>query len=420
MNGEHRRVVITGMGTVNPLGNNVQDTWAAVKAGKSGVSRVTKFDVSNYAAQIAGEVKNFDPSDFMERREHRSMADFTKYAVAASVQAVADAGFMKDGKLVYDPHRVGTYIGNGIGGFEVIEESVMKVHTSGPRSVAPMTIPKMISNEAGGNIAIKFGLQGPCFTIATACASGADAIGAAFHAVKSGMLDAAVAGGTEASICPLGIAGFCKIQALSTNFNDQPEKASRPFDKDRDGFVMGEGAAVLVIESLEHALKRGAKIYAEIAGYGATCDAYHVTAPDPAGDGATRAMKQALAEAGMKPEDIDYINAHGTSTPTNDPIETKAIKDTFGDHAYKMKVSSTKSMTAHLVGAAGAVETLLSVMAIKDQFFPATINLDEPDEACDLDYVPNQGQHGVINAALTDSLGFGGHNAAIIVKKYAQ
>ena len=411
----NRRVVITGMGTVNPLGHNVADTWKAIKAGTSGIGPVTRFDTTDFPSKVAGEVKDFDPGVFMDRREYRNMADFTKYAVAAAVQAVDDAQFSG-----FDPHRVGTYIGNGIGGFEIIEESVIKMHESGPRGVAPMTIPKMITNEAGGNIAIKFGIHGPCITIATACASGTDAVGEAFLAVRSGLVDAAVTGGTEAAICKFGFAGFCKIQALSTKYNDRPQEACRPFDKHRDGFIMGEGAAMLVIEELEHALKRGAKIYAEIAGYAATCDAYHLTAPDPAGKGAAMAMKQALNMAGMKPEDIDYINAHGTSTPTNDPIETLAIKEAFGEHAYKLKVSSTKSMTSHLVGAAGALEAVLSVMAIRDQFFPATINLQEPDELCDLNYVANTGVHGKIDAVLSDSLGFGGHNAALIVKKYTR
>ncbi len=415
-----RRVVITGMGTINPLGNSVEETWSGIQEGRSGITKLTRFDPELFPSKIAGEVKNFDPSDFMDRREHRNMADFTKYAVASTVQAVKDAGFYTDGKLAYDPESVGTYIGNGIGGFEVIEEAVVKLYDSGPRSVAPMTVPKMITNEAGGNIAMKYGIKGPCITIATACASGTDAIGAAFHAIKYGEIEAAVAGGTEASICQLGFAGFCKIQALSTGFNDQPEKACRPFDKDRDGFIMGEGAAVFILEELEQALRRGAPIYGEISGYAATCDAFHLTAPDPAGKGAALAMKRAIRDAGLKPEDIDYMNAHGTSTPTNDPIETLAIKEAFGDYAYTLKISSTKSMTSHLVGAAGALEALISVLAIRNQYFPPTMNLDEPDERCDLDYVPNHGMHGKINAVLTDSLGFGGHNSALVIKKFEQ
>ncbi len=415
-----RRVVITGMGTINPLGVSVGETWEGIKSGRSGISRITRFDATDYPSKIAGEVKNFDPGDFMDRREYRNMADFTKFAVASTVQAVEDSKLIKDGVLSYDPARIGTYIGNGIGGFEVIEESVIKMYTSGPRAVAPMTIPKMITNEAGGNIAMKYGLKGPCITIATACASGTDAIGSAYLAIQHGQIDAAVAGGTEASICRLGFAGFCKIQALSTGFNDDPEKACRPFDKDRDGFIMGEGAGIFILEELEQAVQRGAHIYAEVAGYGATCDAFHLTSPDPGGSGAALAMKEALRSAGMKPEDIDYINAHGTSTPTNDPIETKAIKEAFGEHAWKLKVSSTKSMTSHLVGAAGALEAIISVMAIQDQYFPATMNFNEAGEGCDLDYVPNQGMHGKINAVLTDSLGFGGHNSALILKKYAK
>jgi len=283
-----------------------------------------------------------------------------------------------------------------------------------------MTIPKMITNEAGGNIAIKFGLHGPCNTIATACASGTDAVGAAYQAIKLGTVEAAVTGGTEAAITRLAIGGFCRIQALSTLYNDRPEASCRPFEKNRDGFILGEGAGVLVLEELGHALARGAHIYGEIAGYGQTCDAYHLTAPDPGGAGAARAMKVALADAGMQPEEIDYINAHGTSTPVNDPMETNAIKLAFGDHAFHLKVSSTKSMTSHLIGGAGGVELIISTLAIRDQFFPPTINYEEPDPACDLDYVPNVGVNGRIRAALTESLGFGGHNGALIVREYKE
>jgi 3-oxoacyl-[acyl-carrier-protein] synthase II len=348
------------------------------------------------------------------------MADFTRYAAASAVQAVEQAGIMHDGGKFFDPLRTGVYLGNGIGGFEITEESLEKLFARGPNAIAPMTIPKMISNEAAGNISIKFGLKGPSSTISTACASGTDAIGAAFHAVKYGIVDAAAAGGTEGAISKLALAGFCRIQALSTAYNDTPELSSRPFDKDRDGFVMGEGAAVLFIEELEHARRRGANILAEIAGYGMTCDASHITAPDPEGAGAARAMSNALESAGMQPEDVDYINAHGTSTPANDPIETVAIKKAFGDHAYTLKVSSTKSMTAHLIGAAGGIEALISVLAIQHQFFPPTINLETPDEGCDLDYVPKQGIPGRIRAVLTDSLGFGGHNGALVIREFKE
>jgi len=415
-----RRVVITGLGTINPLGNSVSDTWEHIRAGKSGIGRITKFPVDEYKSQVAGEVKNFDPSDFLDRREFRNMADFTRYAAASAVQAVEQAGIMHDGGKFFDPLRTGVYLGNGIGGFEITEESLEKLFARGPNAIAPMTIPKMISNEAAGNISIKFGLKGPSSTISTACASGTDAIGAAFHAVKYGIVDAAAAGGTEGAISKLALAGFCRIQALSTAYNDTPELSSRPFDKDRDGFVMGEGAAVLFIEELEHARRRGANILAEIAGYGMTCDASHITAPDPEGAGAARAMSNALESAGMQPEDVDYINAHGTSTPANDPIETVAIKKAFGDHAYTLKVSSTKSMTAHLIGAAGGIEALISVLAIQHQFFPPTINLETPDEGCDLDYVPKQGIPGRIRAVLTDSLGFGGHNGALVIREFKE
>ncbi len=413
-----RRVVITGLGTINPLGNTIDETWKHIQQGKSGITRITKFEPSEFTSQIAGEVKNFDPYLYMDRKETRNMADFTKYAVASAAQAIEDAKFFAGDTRQFDPYRTGTYIGNGIGGFEITEEAVYKLYTNGPRSMAPMTIPKMISNEAGGNIAIKFGLKGPCMTINTACASGTDAIGIAFEAIRFGMIDTAVAGGTEGSICKFGIAGFCKIQALSTGYNDTPEKACRPFDKDRDGFIMGEGAGIIILEELEHAKRRGANIYAELVGYGVTCDAGHITAPDPDGDGAARAMMAALHDAGMRPEEIDYINAHGTSTPTNDPIETMAIKKAFGDHAYALKVSSTKSMTSHLIGAAGALEAIISVLAIRDQYFPCTTNLDEPDERCDLDYVPNEGVYGKIHGVLTESLGFGGHNGALVMRKF--
>lgn len=414
------RVVITGMGTINPLGNSLQETWEHIQAGKSGITRLTKFPIDEYKSQVAGEVKNFNPGDFMDRKESRNMADFTKYAVAAAVQAVKQAEIKLDPAEGFDQHRAGVYLGNGIGGFEITEGSLEKLFSRGPNAIAPMTIPKMISNEAAANMAIKFGFKGPSVTVATACASGTDAVGAAYHAVKYGIVDTALAGGTEGAISKLAMAGFCRIQALSTQYNDEPEKASRPFDKDRDGFIMGEGAGVLLLETLEHAQKRGANILAEIAGYGITCDAGHITAPDPEGDGAARAMSLALENAGMQPEDIDYINAHGTSTPTNDPIETKAIKKAFGDHAYKLKASSTKSMTAHLIGAAGGVEAIISVLAIQNQFFPPTINLDNPDDGCDLDYVPKVGVPGRIRAVLTDSLGFGGHNGALIIREFSE
>jgi 3-oxoacyl-[acyl-carrier-protein] synthase II len=420
MSDSRRRVVITGMGAVTPLGHNVQALWNGIREGRSGITRITQIDPTDFPSQVAGEVKDWNPSDYIDKKEARNMARFTQFAVAAAVEAMADAGFGPHEQGGYNRERVGVYLGNGIGGFEIAEEGVTKLNERGHKGIPPMTIPKMITNEAGGNIAIKFGLHGPCNTIATACASGTDAVGAAYQAIKLGTVEAAVTGGTEAAITRLAIGGFCRIQALSTLYNDRPEASCRPFEKNRDGFILGEGAGVLVLEELGHALARGAHIYGEIAGYGQTCDAYHLTAPDPGGAGAARAMKVALADAGMQPEEIDYINAHGTSTPVNDPMETNAIKLAFGDHAFHLKVSSTKSMTSHLIGGAGGVELIISTLAIRDQFFPPTINYEEPDPACDLDYVPNVGVNGRIRAALTESLGFGGHNGALIVREYKE
>ncbi len=409
------RVVVTGMGTVNPLAHGVEKFWEQIKAGVCGIGPITKFDATEFPAKIAGEVKDFDPSDLLERKELRGMADFTKFAAHAAVQAMNQAG-LEQGS--YDPYRSGVYMGNGIGGFEVAEENFAKLFERGPHAVAPLTIPKLITNEAAGNIAIHFGMQGPCHTTVTACASGTDAIGDAFNAIRFGMVDVALAGGTEAAITQLSVAGFCRLQALATKFNDTPLEASRPFDKTRDGFVIGEGAGMLVLESLSHAQKRGATILGEIAGYSMTCDAYHLTAPNPEGKGAARAMQDAVKMAGASLDEVDYINAHGTSTSANDSMETNAIKLAFGDHAYKLKVSSTKSMTSHLVGAAGAVEAIVCLLAIRDQYFPCTINLNTPDEVCDLDYVPNQGKNGTIRYALSNSLGFGGHNGVLLFKAY--
>jgi 3-oxoacyl-[acyl-carrier-protein] synthase II len=410
-----RRVVVTGMGTVNPLGKRVEEFWTNIKEGKSGIGPLTKFDTTDYPAKIAGEVKDFDPSDLLSRKETRSMADFTKFAVYAAVQAMEQANLQPGS---FDSYRAGVFLGNGIGGFEVVEENLFKLFQRGPHAVAPLTIPKLISNEAAGNLAIHFGFHGPCHTTVTACASGTDAIGEAFNAIRFGLADVAITGGTEGAITQLSVAGFCRLQALSTKYNDEPQRASRPFDKNRDGFIIGEGAGILVLESLEHARRRGAVILGEIAGYGMTCDAYHLTAPDPNGDGAARAMRNALQIAGKQIEDIDYINAHGTSTAANDSMETKAIKQVFGSHAYKLKVSSTKSMTSHLIAAAGAVEAIVCLLAIRDQYFPCTINQETPDEECDLDYVPNQGQPGKIRCAMSNSLGFGGHNGVLVFTGY--
>ena len=413
-----RRVVITGMGTVNPLGNSVEAFWEGIKAGRSGLGPITKFDTSEYTTKIAGEVKDFKPSDFMDKKEARKMEPFSHFAVAASLEAMRDAG-LKTGENI-DPRRIGVILGVGIGGFQTIEDSYIALLEKGPSRVPPMTIPKLIANIGPANTAIAIQAFGPVYSMATACASAADAIGNSFRWIRDGMGDAMVAGGVEACITKLGVSGFNVIQALSTQFNDQPEKASRPFDKDRDGFVIAEGSGVLILESLEHAQARGAQIYAEIVGSGISCDANHLTAPHPEGRGAIEAIKMALDDAGIKPEDVDYINAHGTSTPLNDPLETMAIKKVFGEHAYKLKVSSTKSMHGHMIGAAGGVEAIACTLAIRDQFFPPTINLDEPDPACDLDYVPNKGVSGRIRYAVSNSLGFGGHNGIVVIKEFEE
>ncbi len=409
-----RRVVVTGLGTVNPLAHDVANTWEAIKAGKSGIASITAFDTEEYASKVAGEVKNFDPSVWMEKKEARKLARFTQFAMAGSAEALEDAGLDKGG---VDPERVGVILGNGIGGYEVTEEGIRQLALKGPRGVAPMTVPKMIINEGPANVAIKYGFLGPCYALVTACASATDAIGSALNAIRYGQVDVAVTGGMEAAITPFGIAGFVKLTALSTQYNDNPSAASRPFDKDRDGFVMGEGSGILILEELTHALDRGAKIYGEVAGYGMSCDAYHLTSPDVEGNGPARAMKWALQDAGMDPSEIDYFNAHGTSTPTNDPLETMAIKKAFGDHAYKMPISSTKSMTAHMVGGAGGMESIICLLALRDGFLPPTINLDNPDERCDLDYVPNVGRKANLRVVMSESLGFGGHNGSLIFKK---
>ncbi len=412
---EGRRVVITGLGTVNPLGLSVEETWDAIKAGKSGVTQVTQFDTSDYKVKIAGTVKNFVASEHMDKREARKMALFTQYAVAAANQAYKDANLTESN---FNPQKTATIIGNGIGGIEVLSDSLIRLDHKGPDAVPPLTIPKMITNEAPGQIAISLGLHGPCYTVATACASATDAIGAAFRSIKYGESDVAVTGGTEAAIVPLAMAGFSKLQTLATSFNDDPTKASRPFDKNREGFVLGEGAAVLILEELEHAKARGAKIYGEIRGYGITCDAYHTTSPDPEGAGCAKAMTLALEEGKVDPKDVQYINAHGTSTEINDPVETKAIRKVFGEHADSLNVSSTKSMTAHLVGAAGALEALICTLAIQDNFVPCTLNLEEPGEGCDLNYTPNKGVSREITHTLSNSLGFGGHNGTLLISKY--
>ncbi len=412
-----RRVVITGTGVVSPLGHSIDSMWKNIREGKSGIGPITRLDPEEYPSKIAGEVRDFDPTEFMDKKDARKMALFSQYGVAGAMQAMRQAGL---DSAAIDTDRAGVILGNGIGGFEIIEEGHRTLFDKGPRRVPPMTIPKLISNEGPGHIAIQYGFHGPCYTVTTACASGTDAIGQAMRAIKHGQTDVMITGGTEACITGLGIAGFCALKALSTQYNDTPQIASRPFDKHRDGFVIAEGAGIMVLEELEHAKQRGANILAEVSGYGMTCDAYHLTAPDPEGSGAAKAMQLALDEAGMQPEDIDYINAHGTSTPTNDPIETAAIRKTFGDHAYKLKVSSTKSMTGHMVGAAGGIEAIISVLSIRNNYIPATINLEEADEACDLDYVAGKGIEAKVSAAISNSLGFGGHNSVILIKEYSE
>lgn len=417
-----KRVVITGMGVVSPVGNTVPDFWQAIRNGESGVGPITRFDSSAFATHYAAEVKDFDPKVRIDKREARKMDRFAQYSVYSALEAWEDAGFVPapggNNASGFDPERLGVILGVGIGGFETIEDSTRTLFEKGPSRVPPMTIPKMIANIGPAQVAIALGALGPVYSMATACASATDAIGNAMRHIREGLVDIAITGGAEAPITQLGISGFNVIQALSTRWANDPKRASRPFDKDRDGFVMGEGSGILVLESLEHALARGARIYAEVAGNAMTDDANHLTAPHPEGFGAARAMTLALKDAGLEPEDIDYINAHGTSTPINDPTETLAIKRAFGEHAANVPISSTKSMTGHCVGAAGAVEAIASVMAIDDGFLPPTINLEEPGEGCDLDYVPNTGRPLNVRAVMSNSLGFGGHNGVVVFRKY--
>jgi len=410
-----KKVVITGMGVISPVGNDIETFWSAIKAGQSGLGPITRFDAAAYDSRVAAEVKNFDPNLYMDRKDSRKMALFTQFAVASAVQAWKQAGLDADAP---DPERVGVVLGNGIGGIEVFQESYRKLLESGPSRMPPLTVPLMIANEAAGNIAIHFGIKGPAITAVTACASGTDALGQALDMIRAGRADIVVAGGSEGAISEFAVGGFCMLKALSTAYNDQPQKASRPFDTGRDGFVIGEGAGMMILESEEHAKARGAKILGELAGYGASCDAYHITAPEPSGDGGARAISLAIKDAGARPEAVAYYNAHGTSTQMNDPIETQMVKKAFGDHAKKIKVSSTKSMTGHMIAAAGAVEAIVCMLAIRDSFFPPTINLEKADEACDLDYVPNVGVTGSIDVAASASLGFGGHNACVVLRKY--
>lgn len=407
------RVVITGMGAVTPLGNTVDEFWDGLKAGKNGIAPITKFDATETGITVAGELKDFDATNYMPRKISKRMDEFSRYGVAAAVQAVEESGIDREKT---DMNRFGVIVGSGIGGLNAMQEQIIKMNTKGPQRVAPFFVPMAIGNMAAGNISIAIGTKGINTSIVTACASGNNSIGEAYRNIKHGYSDVILAGGAEGTVNEIGISGFAALTALSTSTD--PDRASIPFDKERTGFVMGEGAAVLMLESLDHALERGATIYAEIVGYGSTGDGYHMTAPTPDGSGAGRAMQDAMAEAGITPADVGYINAHGTSTGANDSAETMAIKYAFGEEATNVAISSTKSMTGHLLGAAGAIEAVACVKALQDGFLPPTIGLQVPDEACDLDYIPNVGRQADIKYTLNNSLGFGGHNAVTCFKKW--
>jgi 3-oxoacyl-[acyl-carrier-protein] synthase II len=411
-----RRVVVTGVGMVSPLGTGVQSNWESACAGRSGIGPITKFDVSDFPCQIAGEVKDFNSEDFMDKQQIRRFDVFIHYAVASARMAMEDSGLKIDEA---NAHRVGCITGSGLGGLTMLEHYHSVLLEKGPRKISPFFIPGMIANMAPGQIAIEFGAKGPNLSIETACAASAHAVGEAFRFIREGIADAMITGGAEAVVTPLALGGFCSMRALSTR-NDEPQRASRPFDLNRDGFVMGEGAGLLVLEALEPALKRGANIYAEVVGYGLSGDAYHVSAPDPEGEGAISCMKMALDYAGLKPGDVDYINAHGTSTKLNDASECKAIKAVFGDHARKVAISSTKSMTGHLLGGAGGVEAIFTVLAVKHGLIPPTINYETVDPDCDLDCVPNVARKAEIRAAMSNSFGFGGTNATLLFKPFGR
>ena len=410
-----RRVVITGLGCITALAESVDGLFAALCGGKSGISAIESFDTTGYPVRFGGEIKNFDPIKYIDQRESKRMDRFTQFALAAAIQAVNESGldFSKE-----DAYRVGVLVGTGIGGIKEIEEQHIRLLNGGPKKVSPFCVPRLMANAASGNIAIRYGLRGLNISVVSACASGTHAIGEAYCSIVAGRSDIMITGGTEAALTPIGLASFCAARSLSTR-NDNPQAASRPFDRDRDGFVLAEGAGVLILEEYEHAKKRGAKICAEFLGYGATDDGYHITAPLPDGAGAAKAMALALTDAGVEKEKVDYINAHGTGTELNDIAESTAIKSVFGDHAYKLAVSSTKSSIGHLLGASGAVELIVCVKAIIESAIPPTINLDNQDERCDLkmDYVPLEARHAKVNVALSNSFGFGGHNACLVVGK---
>ncbi|MCI8520814.1 MAG: beta-ketoacyl-ACP synthase II [Clostridia bacterium] len=409
-----KRVVVTGLGAVTPIGNNVESFWNGIKEGKCGIDKVTHFDASEFKTQIAGEVKDFDPTEYIEKKEARKMDRYTQLAVVAASEAVKDSGLNMEEE---DAWRVGVITGSGIGGITTLEEQHNALLEKGPGRVSPFFIPMMIGNMGAAQIAIKFKARGINENIVTACASSTNAIGDALRHIQHGHNDVIIAGGAEAAVSPLSFAGFCSMKAMSTR-NDDPQTASRPFDAERDGFVLSEGAGFVVLEELEHAKKRGANIYCELVGYGATDDAYHITSPIPGGEGGAKAMELAIKDAGLEPKDITYINVHGTSTKYNDSFETQAIKSVFGSAAETVAVSSTKSMTGHLLGAAGGIEAIVCALSIKEGYIPATINYQNPDPECDLDIVPNKGREQEVKTAMSNSLGFGGHNATIVLKKY--
>lgn len=408
-----RRVVITGLGAITPIGNNVQDFWKGIKEGKCGIDEITHFDTADYKVKLAAEVKNYNPEDYFDRKLAKRLDTFSQFAIIAAKEAWNDSKLDKETENM---ERVGVILGSGIGGLETMEREMTNIHEKGPDRVSPMFIPMNIANMAAGNVAIELGAKGESIAMVTACASGTHCIGESFRMIKNGYQDVVIAGGTEATITPIGIAGFTNIKALSQATDKN--RASIPFDKERNGFVMGEGAGIVILEELEHALKRNAKIYAEVVGYGATSDAYHITSPAPGGEGGARAMKIAMEEANVKPEEITYINAHGTSTHLNDSCETSAIKTALGDASKTVMVSSTKGHTGHLLGAAGGVEAVVCAKSVEEGFVPATINYKVPDEECDLDVVPNEGRKVEVKYAMSNSLGFGGHNATILLKKY--
>jgi len=411
-----RRVVITGLGIISPVGTGIEKFWSNLLEGQSGIGPITRFDASELPTRIAGEVKDFQVDNYIDKKEARRMDLFTQYAVAAAKMAIEDSGM---DLCQVDLNRMGVILGSGIGGIATMEDQCKVLINKGPNRTSPFMVPMMIVNMAAGQISIHLGAKGPNITVVSACASGTNAVGDAFKLIQRGDADVAISGGTEAAITPLAFSGFCSMKALSTR-NDEPTKASRPFDKERDGFVMGEGSAILILESLEHAQKRGARIYAEVLGYGSTADAHHITAPAPNGEGAARAMLMAINDAGLKPEQIDYINAHGTSTELNDKFETLAIKQIFGDSVGQVLISSTKSMTGHLLGASGALELAATALALQNGQIPPTINYENPDPECDLDYTPNVKREKEIKYALSNSFGFGGHNATVILEKYSE